>query len=94
LVIDIGILGGLSSQLLAIGGVCGGVYWICKKIFAVENKLAEHDKCIDDSLEERMILLRAQKAALEAISGKRCNGNVDDSITEIDDYLINKAHEE
>jgi hypothetical protein len=40
-----------------------------------------------------MILLRAQKAALEAISGKRCNGNVDDSISEIDDYLISKAHE-
>ncbi|PKM61435.1 MAG: hypothetical protein CVU99_03560 [Firmicutes bacterium HGW-Firmicutes-4] len=93
MIIDIGVIGGWSSQILAIGGLCGGVYWICLQIFTIKSKIAEHDECINDSLEERMILLRAQKAALEAVSGKRCNGNVDDSITEIDDYMLKKSHE-
>lgn len=90
---DITVLGGWSGALLTIGALFGVVYKFCRRADKIEEKIQEHDDCINDSLEERMILLRAQKAALEAISGKRCNGNVDDSISEIDDYLISKAHE-
>lgn len=93
MILDIGIMGNWATQLMAIGGVLAGIYWICYQIFAVKTKIQEHDDCISDSLEERQILLRAQKATLEAVSGKRCNGNVDDSINEIDDYMMRKSHE-
>ncbi len=93
MVIDIGIMGNWATQLMAIGGLLAGVYWICYQIFAAKLKIQEHDECINDSLDERQILLRAQKATLEAVSGKRCNGNVDDSINEIDDYMLRKIHE-
>lgn len=90
---DITVFGGWAGAALSIGALFGVVYRFCRRADKIEEKIQEHDDCINDSLEERMILLRAQKAALEAISGVRCNGNVDDSIKEIDDYMIKKSHE-
>ncbi|MEO1815235.1 MAG: hypothetical protein ABGU93_06580 [Acetobacterium sp.] len=91
--VDITVLGSWSGALLTIGALFGVVYKFCRRADKIEEKIQEHDDCINDSLEERMILLRAQKAALEAVSGKRCNGNVDDSINEIDEYMLRKSHE-
>lgn len=90
---DITVFGGWAGAALSIGALFGIVYRFCRRADKIEEKIQEHDECISDSLEERMILLRAQKAALEAVSGKRCNGNVDSSIQEIEDYMMKKTHE-
>lgn len=94
MVIDIGIIGGWSAQLLAIGGLFGGVYWICTNIFAVKNKLAEHDKCIQESLDERQLSIEIQKTILEVVAHGKNNGNVKAAEAKIDKFLNKKAHEE
>lgn len=50
----------------------------------------QHD--IDVSAVERYILMRSMRSCLEAVSGKRNNGNVDESITEINEFLAEQAH--
>lgn len=50
----------------------------------------QHD--IDVSAVERYILMRSMRSCLEAVSGKRNNGNVDESIEEINEFLAEQAH--
>lgn len=50
----------------------------------------QHD--IDVSAVERYILMRSMRSCLEAVSGKRNNGNVDESIDEINEFLAEQAH--
>jgi len=87
----------LSAGAIIFGAVSACVIWIYQKIFRRINRIEEQNiailEDIVDSTEERIVIMNALKATLEAVSGKRCNGNVDDSIDEIDNYLNVRAHE-
>lgn len=93
MVIDIGVIGNWSTQLLAIGGLCGGVYWICSQIFAVKSKLSDHEKCIQDSQQERQLSIEVQKTILEVVAQNKNNGNVERAMKKIDKFLNEKAHD-
>ena len=93
MVIDIGIMGNFATQIVAIGGLCGGVYWICSQIIAVKSKLAEHDECIQDSKEERKLSIEVQKTILEVVAQNKNNGNVEEAMDKIDRFLNEKSHE-
>lgn len=93
MIIDIGVIGNWSTQLLAFGGLCGGVYWICSQIFAVKSKLSEHEKCIQDSQEERQLSIEVQKTILEVVAQNKNNGNVERAMKKIDEFLNEKAHD-
>lgn len=93
MILDIGIMGNWSTQLLAIGGLCGGIYWICREIFNVKDKLAEHDNCIQDSKEERRLLIEVNRTILEVVAHGKNNGNVEEAEKKIHEFLSEKAHE-
>lgn len=93
MVIDIGVMGNWATQIVAIGGLCAGVYWICSQIFAVKSKLAEHEDCIQDSKEERKLNIEVQKTILEVVAQNKNNGNVEAAMDKIDRFLNEKSHE-
>lgn len=101
MVIDVFYTSQVMGALMVIGAFLSGtigavityVFRNKKEIASLKQSLAEHEEMINDSLTERMILLRGQKTIMEVVSQKRCNGNVEDSIREIDDYLMEKSHE-
>lgn len=93
MVVDIGVIGNWATQIMAIGGLFGGVYWICSQISSVKNKLSEHDKCIQDSQEERKLSIEVQKTILEVVAQNKNNGNVELAMEKIDKFLIEKAHD-
>lgn len=85
-------------------GAIGGLYRFYKKNFAdtiqkIENRIGSleercnmQDKDIQDSKEERLILLKAQLACLKGLKEQGCNGAVTQSIADLEEYLINKSH--
>lgn len=93
MILDINIMGNWATQLLAIGGLCGGVYWICSQISAVKSKLSEHDECIKNSKEERKLSIEVQKTILEVVAQNKNNGNVEAAMDKIDRFLNEKSHE-
>lgn len=93
MVIDIGVMGNWATQIVAIGGLCVGVYWICSQIIAVKSKLAEHEDCIQDSKEERKLSIEVQKTILEVVAQNKNNGNVEAAMDKIDRFLNEKSHE-
>lgn len=93
MILDIGIMGNWATQLMAIGGLLAGVYWICYQIFAVKSKLSEHEKCIQDSQQERQLSIEVQKTILEVVAQNKNNGNVERAMKKIDEFLIEKAHD-
>lgn len=59
---------------------------------AVQNEI-KNIKCdIEDSKEERLILLRAQLACLKGLKEQGCDGPVTAEIENIEEYLLNKSH--
>lgn len=65
---------------------------ILDRIFALEQTTDEIKEDLYTSSEENIILMKGLKATLEAVSNKKCNGNVDGAIQEIDDYTTVRAH--
>lgn len=91
--IDINVLGNGATQLIAIGTFGGGVFWICSQVFKTKAKLAEHDKCIEDSKEERHLLIEINKTILEVVAHGQNNGNVEKAEEKIQKFLNEKAHD-
>ncbi len=50
-------------------------------------------KEIEESKQERLILLKGQLASLKGLKELKCNGPVTQGIKDIESYLINKSHE-
>ncbi len=63
-----------------------------KRISTLEGWTRAQQSDINDSLEEKLILLRATRACLEALRDGKANGNVTHSIEEITGYIDTKAH--
>lgn len=60
----------------------------------VEEKRDEYEREVQNSKEERMILLRGELAALKGLKEKLdCNGPVTHSIEEIEEYMVKKTHD-
>lgn len=61
------------------------------------SKLEEEDKVqnsdIEESKQERLILLQGQLACLKGLKEQGCNGPVTKAILDIENYLIKKSHE-
>jgi len=94
MVLDVGMIANWAAAVATIGFILGWIYKkTVKELITLKIDVNEHDIVIKDIMSEMEILLRAQKAALEAVSGKQCNGNVDKSIIEIDEYLFKKTHQ-
>lgn len=64
-----------------------------KKIEVMEEKINCQDKEIQESKEERLILLKGQLACLKGLKEQGCNGPVTKAINDIENYLIDKSHE-
>lgn len=63
-----------------------------EKIEKLENKVIKVESEIDDSKEERLILLQGLLACLKGLKEQGCDDAVTDSITKIEEYLIKKSH--
>ncbi len=65
-----------------------------KRIEAAEEKVNIQDKEMQESKEERLILLKGLLACLKGLHNDlHCNGPVTQGIAEVEEYLINKSHE-
>ena len=64
-----------------------------KKIEAIEEKTEIQNKEMQESKEERLILLKGLLACLEGLKQGGANGPVTRAIAEINDYLLGKSHE-
>lgn len=65
-----------------------------KKIEAIEGKIELQDAEMQDSKEERLILLKGLLACLKGLHNDlNCNGPVTQGISEVENYLIKKSHE-
>lgn len=96
MVIDLGNVASWVGVIVAIGTPCLAICkWILNVIDRIENVENEEEKSkkeIQDSKEERMILLRGQLACLKGLKEQGCNGPVTIAIQDIEKYLINKSH--
>lgn len=59
----------------------------------VETKRIEYEKEVQNSKSERMILLRGLLAALKGLHEMGCNNAVTHSISEIENYMVEKSHD-
>lgn len=64
-----------------------------KRLDILEEKDKKQDKEIEESKEERHLLLQAQLACLKGLQEQGCNGPVTQSINDIEKYLMKKTHE-
>ena len=103
--ITIGQLVGAIGTITVLGGFFLGIYKFIKKV--VLDKIDKNTQDIkdlqeevgllksevQDSKEERLILLKGQLACLKGLKEQGCNGPVTQGIKDIEDYLISKSHE-
>lgn len=97
-VATIGVLTVLSSFFF-------GIYKFIKKILLdkidantqdikiLKEEMKKEKEDIDDSKEERMILLTGQLACLKGLKEQGCNGPVTQGIKDIEEYMIKKSHD-
>lgn len=97
MVIDLGNIASWIGIIVTIGApclaICKWILSIVDRIENVEKEEEESKKEIQDSKEERMILLRGQLACLKGLKEQGCNGPVTQAIQDIEKYLINKSHD-
>ncbi len=98
IVSTIGTIGVLASFFFAI-------YKFIKKVVLdkIDNNTADITKLkkeidrlksdVQDSKEERLILLKGQLACLKGLKEQGCNGPVTQAINDIEDYIITKSHD-
>lgn len=87
------ILGALG---LIIGLIVKGVHWLDKQeqqSADIDNLNSKHDTDIGMIQNELAILTYGVLACLKGLQEKGCNGPVTETISEIETYLNNKAHD-
>lgn len=98
------IVGAISSVSVIIGFIVM-IYNFVKK--STLDKIDKNSKDIEelkkeigllksevqDSKEERLILLKAQLACLKGLKEQGCNGPVTKAIGDIEEYLMKKSHD-
>ena len=103
--ITIGQIVAAIGVISVIGAFIGGLYKWYKKSFSdrftkierrldfVEKKREEYEKEVQNSKEERTILLRGELAALKGLKEMGCNNAVTHSIQEIEEYMMLRSHD-
>lgn len=93
---------GIVTAIITFGGLIYKLYKkligdrfirIEKRLDFVEKKREEYEKEVQNSKEERTILLRGELAALKGLKEMGCNNAVTHSISEIEEYIMLKAHD-
>jgi hypothetical protein len=65
-----------------------------ERLVVLEEKEVIYQKELQDSKDERLILLKGQLACLKGLHNDlKCNGPVTQGIKEVEEYLIRKSHE-
>ena len=63
-----------------------------ESIKEIKTRVKKVEDEVDDSKEERLILLQGLLSCLKGLKEQGCDGAVADSITKIEEYLIKKSH--
>lgn len=94
----------VMGNLSIMAGFFFGIYQFIKKIAldkiakneadikALQREVGNLKSEVEDSKEERLVLLKAQLACLKGLKEQGCNGPVTQAIEDIEDYLIKKSH--
>lgn len=64
-----------------------------KDILQLQKEMRHVKRDINDSKEERLILLKGQLACLKGLKEQGCNGPVTQGIKDIEEYMIKKSHD-
>lgn len=102
--ITIGQIIGAIGTITVLAGFFFSIYKFIKKV--VLDKIDKNETDIEelkrevgvlksevqDSKEERLILLKAQLACLKGLKEQGCNGPVTQAINDIENYIITKSH--
>lgn len=103
--ITIGQIVGIISSLSILVGFCFSIYKFIKKIVLdkieankqeieqLKKDMRHVKRDVEDSKEERLILLKGQLACLKGLKEKGCNGPVTQGINDIENYIIKKSHD-
>ena len=103
--ITIGQLVGAVGTITVLVSFFFGIYKFIKSVVLdkinkntndIENLKKEIDCLkseVQDSKEERLILLKGQLACLKGLKEQGCNGPVTHAIDDIEDYLMKKTHD-
>lgn len=103
--ITIGQIAGAVGTLSILAGFFFSIYKFIKKVALdkIDNNSHEIELLKDemerlksevqDSKEERLILLKGQLACLKGLKEQGCNGPVSQGIKDIEEYIIRKSHD-
>lgn len=96
--ITLGQIASWIGIIMVIAGFVLAIFkWYQKKISNrldnFENRISILEKDSATNKEENTILLKGQLACLKGLKEQGCDGPVTTSITEIESYLLKKAHE-
>lgn len=103
--ITIGQIVGVIGSLTVLASFFFGIYKFVKKVVLdkieankQEIELLKKDmrhvkRDVEDSKEERLILLKGQLACLKGLKEQGCNGPVTQGINDLENYIIKKSHD-
>ena len=103
--ITIGQIIAVIGSLTVLSGFFFGIYKFIKKVVldkieantkdikAIKLEMEKEKDDINDSKEERLILLRGQLACLKGLKEQGCNGPVTQGIKDIEEYMMKKSHD-
>lgn len=97
------IAGAIGSLTVIIGAIASIIHFVKKSttdkidkntadIKSLKAEVEYLKREISDDKEERIILLQGLLACLKGLQEQGCDGAVTTSITEIEQYLLKKAH--
>jgi len=103
--ITIGQIVGAIGTISVLASFFFAIYKFIKKVVLdkIDNNTADIKRLkkeidrlksdVQDSKEERLILLKGQLACLKGLKEQGCNGPVTQAINDIEDYIITKSHD-
>lgn len=103
--ITIGQIAGAVGTLSILAGFFFSIYKFIKKVALdkidnnsheiglLKDEMERLKSEVQDSKEERLILLKGQLACLKGLKEQGCNGPVSQGIKDIEEYIIKKSHD-
>ena len=103
--ITIGQIVGWIGSLTVLASFFFGIYKFVKKVVLDKIEANKQDiellkkdmrhvkRDVEDSKEERLILLKGQLACLKGLKEQGCNGPVTQGISDLENYIIKKSHD-
>lgn len=103
--ITIGQIVGVVGTLTVLAGFFFSIYKLIKNVVLdkidknksdieeLRHEVGVLKREVQDSKEERLILLKGQLACLKGLKEQGCNGPVTQAINDIENYIITKSHD-